>query len=202
MAARKYMVEEITKATNKEEYQRIKNYFSKSSYGNFNKICDVQEMKIYQVFEKNAKKRKVNPKKSTQQNMIAFHGTDEKGNDGILLSGYKNSSYGILGKAVYNTECAEVAYLYSVRSSVKAGKTAKIKSYIFINELEQNKKDCGETVEFSTYFREDTDGKINNPFTIYRHKNTSQLENYQYVKDKHGRKFRNVKIDTMVLETS
>ena len=58
----------------------------------------LKDFEIHKVMTDSKPARGVNEKSN---NLMLFHGTDEKGANGILKEGFKNSSFGRFGQGVY-----------------------------------------------------------------------------------------------------
>ena len=160
-----------------DEFKCIKEFISVTSTDYLQKL-----LQIHKVFE-------TNPTKTSEvkrNNLMLFHGTNEKGVERILKEGFKNSEKGCFGKGVYMTDCSTIAVNYSSR--VTSNRSNKIR-FVFVNEV--LKSDTLKTFVFGKH-PPVTDIKPKNPFEKHVYLATQQVTKDYYKKDALGRKYRNV----------
>ena len=123
-------------------------------------------------------------------NLMLFHGTDERGVEGILQNGFKNSKEGYFGEGVYLTESVSVAYWYPHSFF----HFYKKKHIIFVNEVLGSEK---LKLEFNeNYWRlKDVSTPIEIPLTKYMEKSSVKKCEENYIKDPKRRRYRNVQVD-------
>ena len=120
---------------------------------------------------------------------MLFHGTNQKGVEGILKQGFKNSKKGWFGQGVYMTDCSDKAQDYCTDDDGCGD------CYIFVNEvlnsekLQKKQQTLKFTYECSGY---DQDTKPDNPFENHVFRHDEQLVEEDYKNDSIGRKYRNV----------
>ena len=163
--------------SNSDEFKCIKEFISITSTDYLQKL-----LQIHKVFE-------INPTNSTvtkRNNLMLFHGTNEKGVERILKEGFKNSEKGCFGKGVYMTDCSTIAVNYSRR--VTSNRSNKIR-FVFVNEV--LKSDTLKTFVFGKH-PPVTDIKPKYQFEKHAYLATQQVAKDYYKKDALGRKYRNI----------
>ena len=162
-----------------DEFKCIKEFISVTSTDYLQKL-----LQIHKVFE-------TNPTKTSEvkrNNLMLFHGTNEKGVEGILKEGFKNSEKGWFGKGVYMTDCSSVAVSYS-RGDKKC-QNNKIR-FVFVNEVLKS-----ETLKTSVFsyadVKSDKYTKPKHQFEQHAFMQTQQITKDNYKKDADGRRYRNV----------
>ena len=113
----KYKHEELSCDT--VEYKFVKNFFETNDFG-FSTLLVAPYIKqsivkVYKISENSPTtktKEKIN-------NLMLFHGTDERNVNGILNKGFVNSAQGMFGKGVYMTESANTARIHSLKKKRK-----------------------------------------------------------------------------------
>ena len=123
-----------------------------------------------------------------RNNLMLFHGTNDKGVESILKKGFKNSEKSWFGKGVYMTDCSTVAVSYS-RVDKKC-QNNKIK-FVFVNEVLKS-----ETLKTSVFsyadVKSDKYTKPKHQFEQHAFLQTQQITKDHYKEDAHGRRYRNV----------
>ena len=109
-----------------KEFKLLKKIFDARS--NFTKLENFQ---IYLVKENNS----IRSIEQKSNNLMLFHGTNQKGATGILKEGFRNSEKGWFGKGVYMTDCSEIALNYNKKFNVFAHNF-----YTFVNEVLESEK--------------------------------------------------------------
>lgn len=129
--------------------------------------------------------------KENSNNLMLFHGTNRKGATAILKQGFKNSEKGWFGKGIYMTDCATTARGYSC---VWQSKKSKKYNSIFVNEVLESEK--LQTFEFDICKpMKDIDTPLKNQFNKHIDKSSPQAKEWNYKKDRVGRKYRDVAHD-------
>ena len=177
----KYKHEEL--GCESDEYKFIKNFYETNH--DFSPLNSLQNTKL--VAPNNLKVYKISENSPTTiieekcNNLMLFHGTNERNVNGILNKGFINSVQGRLGKGVYMTECASTARSHSLKNT--NGNTSN--TCIFVNEvLESEKMQISKLYNRKTDFEPDHKFEIHAPFS-------SKTAIKDYKKDALGRRYRN-----------
>ena len=162
-----------------DEFKFIKDFINITATISLEKV-----LQIHKVFETSP----TNSVGKKRNNLMLFHGTNERGVEGILKEGFKNSENGWLGKGVYMTDCSTVAVSYS-RVDKKC-QNNKIK-FVFVNEVLKS-----ETLKTSVFsyadVKSDKYTKPKHQFEQHAFMQTQQITKDNYKKDADGRRYRNV----------
>ena len=153
-----------------------------------------KKFQIWKVIEQNEKATA----DEKSNNLMLFHGTNQKGVTGILENGYKNSKEGKFGKGVYMTESSNTASSYSYWSmnySFLNFLFSKSSHFIFVNEV-LNSENL-ETILYEHLLDQIpfVHGQRKTPFSKYMHVLSSEITVENYKEDPTGRLYRNIAVD-------
>ena len=171
------------------EHKIVKNFYNKTTVTK--KSCQKYHLpagfNVYKIVENNPKTNL----KEKRNNLMLFHGTNSIGVERILKEGFKNSTKGWFGKAVYMTDCSYTAHHYS-NKKCKDGN-----DYLFVNEVFDS--DSPEIIQHGRYHEYmfgaiDCDFKPKHPFEKHVYEGSQQLTEKDYKKDEQGRKYRNIEV--------
>jgi len=171
----KYDFELLDSSSN--EFKFIKKFIKITAMNAMNRNEKV--LQIHKVTQKNPTSLMDNKR----NNLMLFHGTNEKGVEGILKEGFKNSEKGWFGKGVYMTDCSTAAVGYSI-----GAQNNRIK-YVFVNEVLKS-----ETLKTFVFYnlKGNTYTKPKHQFEKHVFLASRQKTEVQYKEDDLGRRFRNV----------
>ena len=177
-----------------EEFRLIEDYYKNTSTEDSKCFEQLEKFQVYKVMERNSKKVE-----EKSNNLMLFHGTDENGANGILRNGFRNSRKGFFGQGVYMTESSDVATAYPISQMLKKI-FIKCEGYIFVNEVLESQK--MKTVTYEKYVFSRT--QLNAHLTKYVKEQNCEMPDEDlssktredvYVKDRLGRRYRNVASD-------
>ena len=124
-----------------------------------------------------------------RNNLMLFHGTNEKNVDGILNKGFINSEKGRFGKGVYMTEISSFAVLHSLKNTLSATDRSICNRFIFVNEVLESEK-----LQIVKYNPVDpvclVDSKPDHKFSKHVI-NDRKITTDEYKQDAQGRRYRN-----------
>ena len=162
-----------------EEFKFLRKYFDTTSKVQEN-YEQLYYFSMYKVNERDHEKVT-----GRSNNLMLFHGTNEKGATGILKEGFLNSERGTLGKGVYMTNCSSTACFYSIQR-IRRGTD---EHYIFVNEVLESEK--LQTFQFSTKVMQHFNTKPKNQFEKHIYDSCSQPTEKDYIVDQLGRRYVN-----------
>ena len=179
----KYDIEKLDSTSN--EFKFVKGFYDTADYNLIQRI----NFQIHKVIGNNPKKGN----EAKRNNLMLFHGTNQKGAAGILKEGFKNSKKGWFGKGVYMTDCPETACEYSMLYNF--GKDSETFIYfVFVNEVLESEK--LRTFEFDIFKdSKDIDTPLKYPFIKQINKFSLQTTEQNYKEDHLGRKYKNIDVE-------
>ena len=124
-----------------DEYKFVKNFYETNTSTQgfspvFRQLIATGNFKVYKISE-NYPTEKIDEKRN---NLMLFHGTNEKNVDGILNKGFINSKRGRFGKGVYMTEVSSVASFHSLKKTSSDTNRSICNRCIFVNEVLESEK--------------------------------------------------------------
>ena len=122
----KYKFHELSSDT--EEYKFVKNFFDTTKSPLATERGAPVNYKMFKILENNP----ITKSSEKRSNFMLFHGTNQKGVEGILKEGFKNSKKGWFGQGVYMTDCSCVAQGYCLDDDFK--------THVFVNEVFDSEK--------------------------------------------------------------
>ena len=172
----KYDYEKLDPAS--EEFNFLKETFMSTFL--FKGYTGTEVAHMYKVNERNLVKNE--GKKSN--NLMLYHGTNQKGVTGILKEGFRNSEKGWFGKGLYMTDCSEVALGYSNKDM-----NSYDRYFVFVNEVLESEK----LQTFNSDSKDITDVSIKtkHQFKKYTNKSSPQPTIGDYIVDFEGRRYVN-----------
>ena len=181
----KYKLEELGSDT--EEYKFVKNFFDTTKSPYRAKRRSTADFKMFKILENNP----ITKSSEKRSNFMLFHGTNQKGVEGILKEGFKNSKIGWFGQGVYMTDCSCVAQGYCLDDDFK--------THVFVNEVfdsEKLKTKPQKKKLHNVYGACDQDTMPEHPFEKHVYDDSQQPSEEDYKEDSVGRKYRNVAHDS------
>ena len=143
-----------------------------------------QNFKVYKIIEN----RPTTTVHKKRKNLMLFHGTNERGVEGILKEGFKNSKKGTYGQGVYMTDCSHLACDYSDLLLEYNGDR-----YVFVNEVLESEK--LQTYEYESYVYGHNTSKPDDLFEKHVIEASKQPTVSDYKEDSVGRRYRNIPHD-------
>lgn len=182
-----------------EEFKFIKEFFDLTidpAHG-FKNVFQIKDFRIYKVLENSP--RKTEDKKSN--NLMLLHGTKKENATGILKTGFRNSESGWFGKGVYMTDCSYTAQDYSIDYSADNLGGTRFFNYVFVNEVLESEKLQIHTYDGDIFeMDEDNTAELTHPFQKHVRPHSLQPTERDYKEDILGRKYRNKKIGSNLLD--